>query len=175
LRDASPDERSEARLEKSRPLLGKFKAWLGSNVGKTGAKSHIGKAIRYCLEYWDTLCMFLEDGRLEIDNGASERSIKSFVIGRKGFLFSNTPSGADASAIAYSVVETAKENGLKPFEYLTYVLKALPNSNIADVAVVDALMPWSPSIPADCRVVQKLISPPPERGMCVAESRAGVA
>src|SRR5690606_40164112 len=84
-------------------------------------QSHLGKAVEYCLNHWKELNNFLLDGRLELSNNRSERSIKPFVIGRKNFLFCITPRGAKASATTYSIVESAKENGLKPFEYLTYL------------------------------------------------------
>ena len=77
-------------------------------------------AVDYCLNQWDKLTTYLQDGRLEIDNNRVERSIKPFVIGRKAWLLSNTPNGAQASAIIYSIMETAKENGLNPYLYLTY-------------------------------------------------------
>ncbi|NLJ79934.1 MAG: transposase [Firmicutes bacterium] len=83
-------------------------------------QSHLGKAVQYCLNQWDKLNGFLLDGRLKIDNNRAERSIKPFVIGRKNFLFSQTPKGAAASAMIYSMVESAKENNLKTYEYLEY-------------------------------------------------------
>src|SRR5699024_8467192 len=85
-----------------------------------------------CRNQWERLVAFLKDGRLEIDNNRGERSIKPFVIGRKNWLFSNTAKGANASAIIYSVVETAKENGLNPFNYLKYLFEILPNMDIED-------------------------------------------
>ncbi|SFU80362.1 transposase domain-containing protein, partial [Alicyclobacillus macrosporangiidus] len=93
----------------------------------------------------------LEDGHLELDNNRSERSIKPFVIGRKNFLFANTPQGARASAIAYSLVETAKENGLDPYLYLEYLFERLPNIRTDDRAAMDALLPWSDRLPERIR------------------------
>jgi hypothetical protein len=89
---------------------------------------------------------------LELDNNRSERSIKPFVIGRKNWLFANTPRGARASAIIYSIVETAKENGLNPFYYLSYLFGKLPNIDTKDENALDNLLPWSDSIPSYCRV-----------------------
>ncbi|MCG9966886.1 transposase, partial [Pelotomaculum terephthalicicum JT] len=108
----------------------------------------------YCLNQWDNLKNFLLDGRLEIDNNRAERSIKPFVIGRKNFLFSNTPRGARGSAIIYSIIETAKENNLKPFNYLTYLFEQLPNVDTSDATVIDSLLPWSDALPTDCRMPQ---------------------
>ncbi|SIT13371.1 IS66 C-terminal element [Alicyclobacillus vulcanalis] len=97
------------------------------------------------------MATFLEDGHLEIDNNRSERAIKPFVIGRKNWLFANTPRGARASAIAYSIVETAKENGLNPFAYLEYLLEKLPYMDTDDKAAMTALLPWSETLPAHIR------------------------
>jgi len=85
---------------------------------------------------------------LGIDNNRAERSIKPFAIGRKNFLFCITPRGAQASATTYSIVESAKENGLKPFEYLEYLFTELPNASVDDL---DSFLPWSPTIPDHCR------------------------
>jgi hypothetical protein len=91
------------------------------------------------------------DGRLEISNNRAERSIKPFVIGRKNFLFANTPRGAKASAIMFSIIETAKENNLNPFAYLTYIFKNAPNWDIRNnVNYLQLLMPSD--VPASCGV-----------------------
>jgi transposase len=114
-------------------------------------KSTLGQAVAYCLKQWDKLATFLEDGHLEIDNNRSERSMKPFVIGRKNWLFANTPRGARASAIAYSIVETAKENGLNPFAYLEYLFEKLPNMDTDDKTAMAALLPWSETLSAHIR------------------------
>ena len=98
---------------------------------------------------------FLLDGRLELSNNRGERAIKPFVIGRKNWLFSNTPRGATSSAIIYSIIETAKENGLIPFSYLTYLLEKLPNINLDDPEQLDKLLPYSTEIPAHCKSRKK--------------------
>ncbi|PAF20885.1 transposase, partial [Shouchella clausii] len=98
---------------------------------------------------------FLQDGRLEIDNNRSERAIKPFVIGRKNWLFSNTPRGARGSAIVYSIVETAKENGLNPYEYLLYLFQQLPTVDVNNDEVIQKMLPWSVSLPDQCRVPVK--------------------
>lgn len=152
LKDAAVDERYAARLARSRPVLDEFRAWLNLQVSRALPKSALGQAIKYCLKQWDKLEAFLLDGRLEIDNNRSERSIKPFVIGRKNWLFANTPRGARASAIIYSIIETAKENKLNPFTYLTYLFETLPNIDIKDPNVLDDLLPWSPTLPIICRV-----------------------
>jgi hypothetical protein len=113
-------------IERSQPILDAFSAWLREQTPRVLPKSALGKAIKYCRNQWDRLVAFLEDGRLEIDNNQAERSIKPFVIGRKNWLFSNSAKGAESSAIIYSVVETAKENGLNPFNYFNYLFEELP-------------------------------------------------
>lgn len=152
LKDATPDERYEGRLKESRPVLDAFLAWLNQQKPQVLPKSAFGKAINYCLGEWNKLEAFLLDGRLEIDNNRSERSIKPFVIGRKNWLFANTPRGAQASATIYSMMETAKENGLNPFHYLSYLLEKLPNLHINDKSALDELLPWSTSLPQYCRM-----------------------
>ncbi|MCB1661896.1 MAG: transposase [Pseudomonadales bacterium] len=102
-------------------------------------KSAVGKAIAYNLGQWEKLERYLEDGHLRIDNNRAERAIKPFVIGRKNWMFANTANGAQASAILYSIVETAKANGLVPFDYLHRLLEELPESP----AHIDQLLPWN--------------------------------
>ena len=155
IKDISNQERYSKRLELSKPLLDEFYAWLKRQRQQALPKSAFGQAITYCLNQWDELSHFLLDGRLEIDNNRAERSIKPFVIGRKNFLFSNTPRGARGSAIIYSIIETAKENNLNPYNYLVYLFERLPNVDTSDVAVVDALLPWSGTMPEDCRMPAK--------------------
>ncbi|GMA49403.1 transposase [Alicyclobacillus contaminans] len=150
-KDATPEERYQNRLVHSRPVLKAFLAWLEEQSARVLPKSMLGQAVVYCLKQWDKLTVFLEDGHLEIDNNRSERSIKPFVIGRKNWLFANTPRGARASAIAYSIVETAKENGLNPFAYLQYLFEQLPNVDTNDKTAMAALMPWSEILPGDIR------------------------
>jgi transposase len=133
-------------------VLDAFLAWLEKTREECVKQSHLGKAVEYCLNHWKELNNFLLDGRLELSNNRSERSIKPFVIGRKNFLFCITPRGAKASATTYSIVESAKENGLKPFEYLTYLFTELPN---ATTKALDEFLPWSESLPDNCRIPSK--------------------
>jgi len=153
--EKSPEERYEGRLKKSKPILDEFYKWLKQQRPRITPKSITGKAVNYCLNQWDKLCNYLLDGRLYCDNNISERSIKGFVISRKNFLFCNTPNGATASAMIYSIIETSRANNLKPFEYLTYLLKMLPNVDVKDQKVLDSLMPWSTDLPESCRLNDK--------------------
>lgn len=155
LQEATPEKRYTVRQERSRPLLEAFSAWLKYQSPRVLPKSAFGQAIHYCQNQWDKLTTFLQDGRLELDNNRSERSIKPFVIGRKNWLFANTPRGANASATIYSIVETAKENGLNPYNYLQYLFERLPNIDIQDQNALDELLPWSVALPPTCRVNNK--------------------
>jgi len=155
LEDATPEERYEGRLQKSKPILDEFYKWLKEQRPRITPKSVTGKAVNYCLNQWDKLCNYLLDGRLYCDNNISERSIKGFVISRKNFLFCNTPNGATSSAMIYSIIETSRANNLKPFEYLTYLLERLPNVNVKDQNVLDSLMPWSTDLPESCKLNNK--------------------
>lgn len=152
--------RLAARQELCPPILDAFHDWLRKTRPGVAPKSLLGKAVVYCLNQWTKLTAFLQDGGLELDNNRAERSIKPFVIGRKNWLFSNTSRGARASAVVYSIVETAKENGLKPFEYLTFLFERLPNLDKSDPAAVEELLPWSDLIPDCCRMKKVVYNDP---------------
>lgn len=130
-----PDERHEKRADLSEPLLEAFFAW-NDSLGAL-PKTLLGKAVYYAQSQRKYLKAYLLDGRLEISNNRAENSIRHFVMGRKNWLFSNTPNGAKASAIYYSLIISAKENGLVPFEYLTKVFTEAPNG-----AELESLLPW---------------------------------
>ncbi|WP_414648634.1 IS66 family transposase [Clostridium sp.] len=149
--DITDEDRYKQRLEQSKPVLDAFLVWLNIKSKQVLPKSAFGKAIAYCRNQWRKLERFLLDGRLEIDNNRAERSIKPFVIGRKNWLFSNTSKGATSSAIIYSIIETAKKNGLSPFPYLTYLFEQLPNIDVNNKEKLDAILPWSKDLPDNCR------------------------
>ena len=128
--DLSPEERYIKRLEQAKPVLDAMLSW--ANTHTAAPKSKLGIALHYLKEQWPYLTSYLKDGRLEISNNRAERSIKAFVIGRKNFLFANTPNGAEGSALTYSIIETAKENGLDPFRYLTWVFTMAPELSQLD-------------------------------------------
>lgn len=151
--EAAPDERRENRRTHSLPVVETYGKWLKQQKSRTTPKSKAGEAITYSLNQWEKLTAFLDDGRLELDNNRSERSIKPFVIGRKNWLFANMPRGAKASATIYSVIETAKENGLIPFNYLKYLFEQLPQlTDPLDADALEPFLPWSDSLPANCRM-----------------------
>lgn len=113
-KDLGPEERRQLRQAESRPVLNKLRAWLDKTLPKVLPKSALGKALAYLDKNWTKLIVYIEDGRLNIDNNPAENAIRPFVIGRKNWLFSDTPKGAQASAALYSLIETAKANGLEP-------------------------------------------------------------
>ena len=145
LASLNAQERHLKRLELAKPVLDEFWAWLNS-LGEI-AKNAFNKAVFYTLGQWKYLERYLLDGRLEISNNRAERSVKPFVIDRKNFLFAITPAGATASATIFSICETAKENGLNPFDYLTFLFRALPNNPKADI---DDFLPGGCMIPDSC-------------------------
>lgn len=151
LSEVTDEDRYKLRLEQSKPVLNAFLSWLNIKSKQVLPKSALGKAISYCKNQWKKLEAFLLDGRLEISNNRGEREIKPFVIGRKNWLFSNTPKGATTSAVIYSVIETAKANELNPFYYLTYLFEQLPNIDIKNLEQLDDLLPWSNKLPDICR------------------------
>jgi hypothetical protein len=150
-KELSPNERYEKRLEQSKPVAEAFFEWAAS-IGVL-PKSPVGEAVHYALSQRKYLENVFLDGRLELSNNRAERSVKPFVMGRKNWLFSNTPDGAQASSIMYSIIETAKENSLHPFRYVKFLLESLPAASVREF---EAFLPWSDSLPDDCRVPQKL-------------------
>jgi transposase len=121
-----PDEIYQLRQERSKPILEKLKKWFEEKYPHTPPKGLLGKAISYCLNRWKSLERYLEDGRLKIDNNLIENAIRPFALGRKNWLFSGNPRGAKASAALYSLIETAKANGLDPYWYLRFLFERLP-------------------------------------------------
>ncbi|WP_114327582.1 IS66 family transposase [Candidatus Colwellia aromaticivorans] len=137
LKDKTSEEKYQGRQEKAKPLLAQFYQWLEKT--NVPPKTALGKAIQYCKNQWHKLNCYIEDGELNIDNNRAERAVKPFVIGRKNWMFSNTANGARASAMLYSIIETAKANGLIPFDYLMHCLEQLTNSALD----IETLLPWN--------------------------------
>lgn len=141
------DERRLARQQKSLPCAISMINWVNSL--HVLPKSLTGKALTYMREQWPYLKEAFLHGECEISNNRAERSVKPFVIGRKNWLFSNTAAGARASAVIYSLIETAKASDLIPESYLCYLLEQLPNTT---TAALDDLMPWCATLPADIKM-----------------------
>ena len=157
-RDMDPEERLAARLKYSKPVSDDFFEWIGTVHALP--KSLLGEAVTYATLQRKYLENVFLDGRLELSNNAAERSAKMFVIGRKAWLFSNTPNGAESSSIYYSIVETARENQLNVYQYMKYLLEKLPSAKTNEL---EALLPWSESLPDICRVPAKKSGKKPEK------------
>ena len=140
-RGLAPDAIREMRQQQARPLWDSFHQWLLNRVSQSPPKGLLGKAISYVLNQWDRLQVYLEDGIITPDNNMAENAIRPFVIGRKNWLFSGTPKGAEASALLYSLIETAKANGCEPYSYLRHIFDQLPLVN--SLAGYEALLPWN--------------------------------
>ena len=136
-----PDKRYEYRQQHAKPILEKLKSWTYKSLLTVPPNSAIGKALVYLNNQWDRLVSYIDDGHYPIDNNPAENAIRPFTVGRKNWLFSKSQAGAKTSANIYSLVETAKANGLNPYEYLRRIFKELPNVNT--VEDVEALLPWN--------------------------------
>ena len=135
----SPDEIVAIRQERSKPLLVQFEQWLKDHAHQTPPKSNLGQAMQYAKSEWPKLVKYIENGHIRIDNNLTENAIRPFVVGRKNWLFSKSPEGAKASAFFYSIIETAKANGLEPFSYLTALFERYPMAKTIDE--IKALLP----------------------------------
>ena len=125
-KELDPEQVYILRQLKAKPVLDEFKTWLDHKATITPPKGLLGKAVAYALNHWKRLVRYIDDGRLRPDNNLIENAIRPFVVGRKNWLFSGHPNGANASAALYSLIETAKANGLKPYFYLRYLFDHLP-------------------------------------------------
>jgi len=139
LRDSFPAERKAARKDRSKPILDTVKAWLDQKVPKVLPKGLRGQAIACTLGLWSQLTTLLDDGSIPLDNDLAENAIRPFVEVRKNFLFSGSPGGAQASATLYSLIETAKANGLEPRAYLALLFERLPVARTPEA--LNALLP----------------------------------
>jgi len=140
MRGRPPDERRSVRQAQAAPLLDQFHQWLIATLGKVSAKSEIASAINYSLKRWTALTRYSDDGLLEIDNNAAERALRGPVLSRKNFLFAGADSGGERAAAMYSLLETAKLNGLNPEAYLRLVLERIADHSINRI---DELLPWN--------------------------------
>lgn len=141
IKNATSDERFLARQQHSIPQLAILQAWLEKTMPTVTPKSALGTAMSYMHNSWSRLIRYTERGDLPIDNNGCENAIRPFVVGRKAWLFSDTPAGAHASAVIYSLIETAKANGVEPYTWLRQVMRDLPAAKT--VEDVEALLPWN--------------------------------
>ena len=150
-KDLAPDKRLEKRKEIALPVVNEYFEWVKKTASFAIHGSLLSKALEYSISQEEYLRNYLLDGRLPISNNASERSIRSFVIGRVNWMFAFSPNGADASAVIYSIVETAKANNLDPRAYIEHILTKMPGMDLSDKAALRTLLPWSGSIPDNAK------------------------
>jgi hypothetical protein len=140
IKDLEPDQKTEQRSKLSRPVLDDLKTWLQINSARVPKDSLTAKAIQYTLNQWELLIGYCDDGRLHISNALAENAIRPFAVGRN-WLFADTSRGAQASATIYSLIETARANGLEPYGYLHHVLRHIAAADT--VEKIEALLPWN--------------------------------
>jgi transposase len=148
LRGSPPDERRRIRQLQTKPKLDELKQFFERTLAQVSRKSDLAEAIRYALTRWTALTRFIDDGRIEIDNNAAERALRCVALGRKNFLFAGSDAGGERAAAIYSLIGTAKLNGLDPEAYLRYVLAHINEHPIKRIA---ELLPW--------HIADKLVTP----------------
>jgi transposase len=135
------EQKTQQRQQLAQPILDDLKSWLEKNSSRVPKDSLTYKAIQYTLNQWELLIGYCQDGRLHISNALAENAIRPFAVGRRNWLFADTPRGAQASATIYSLIETAKANGLEPYAYLRHVLQHIATADT--VEKMEALLPWN--------------------------------
>ena len=140
IRGHPPHERREVRQTRAHPLLESLRECLENCLTKLSQKSDTTAAVKYALGRWEALTRYAEDGGLEIDNNAAERALRAVALGRKNYLFAGSDTGGERAAILYSLIGTAKLNGLDPESYLRHVLSRLPDHPISRI---EELLPWN--------------------------------
>ena len=140
IRGKPPDERKRVRQLHSAPLLEHLQQWLLDTRAKVSAKSDLAAAINYALKRWTALTRYRDDGGIEIDNNAAEQALRKPVLSRKNFLFAGSDAGGERAAVLYTLLETAKLNGLDPEAYLRHVLERIAEHPINRL---DELLPWN--------------------------------
>ena len=156
LKDLPAEERKNRRQLSVKPLVEAYFTWVRENLPKVPQKSKTWEGFNYSLNQEKYLKVFLDDGEVPMDNNAAEQSIRGFCIGKKNWVMIDTIAGAKSSAIIYSIAETAKANNLKPYDYFEYLLTEIPKHlDDTDRSFLDDLLPWSPSLPENCRKTGK--------------------
>ena len=142
IRGRPAEDRRAVRQERSKPLVEGLHAWLTAQLGRVSGRSALAEAIRYALRHWEGLVLFLDDGRIELDNNTVERAIRPIALGRKNVLFAGSDGGARHWAIVASLVSTAKLNGMEPLAWLTDVLERMVSGR-TKAHELERLLPWA--------------------------------
>ena len=140
IRGKPPDERRQVRQARAKPLLADFETWLRTTLAMLSRKSDTAEAILYALNRWESFVRYADDGRIEIDNSAAERALRGVALGRRNYLFAGADSGGERAAAMYTLIGTARLNGVEPEAYLRHVL-----THIAEHPInrIDQLLPWN--------------------------------
>lgn len=141
LRGLPVNQRYAARQDRSKPIIKDFELWLAQSRARVSAKSPTGEALKYIAKYWDGLILFLDDGRIEVDNNPVERTIRPIALNRKNALFAGHDAGAQNWAVIASLIETCKLNAIEPHGYLSGVLTAIAGGH--KQADINELLPWN--------------------------------
>ena len=156
IKSLSPEEKNLKRQEASRPILDAFWAWVEETSVLHTTNELLTKALTYATNQKEYLETFMEDGRLPISNNLCEANIKPFATARRAWLFADTPKGAKANAVLYTLVESARLNELDVFAYLKYLLTEMPNNHHPEhPEIIDNYLPWSATLPQECRLNYK--------------------
>ncbi len=156
IKSLSPEEKKQKRQEASRPILDAFWAWVEETSALHTTNELLTKALTYATNQKEYLETFMEDGRLPISNNLCEAGIKSFATARRAWLFADTPKGAKANAVLYTLVESARLNELDVYTYLKYLLTEMPNNHhLEHPEIIDNYLPWSATLPQECKLIYK--------------------
>jgi hypothetical protein len=139
IRGRSVLRRRRVRQVRTQPILKELQAWMNETLTQVSAKSPLAQAIGYAVSNWTALVRFVGDGRIEAENNAAERALRAVAIGRKNFLHLGSDAGGDSAAVIYTLIGTAKLNGINPHHYLRYVLERIADHKVNRV---DELLPW---------------------------------
>ncbi len=153
IKELTPEEKKQKRQEASKPILDAFWSWVEKTSAMYTTNEKLTKALGYSKNQKEYLETFLEDGRIPISNNYCEANIKPFATARRAWLFADTPRGAFANGVLYTLVESARNNNLDVYEYLKYLLTEMPNNHhLENPSVIDSLLPWSEDLPEQCRL-----------------------
>lgn len=158
IKDLPFEEKKAQRQVGAKSILDAFWSWVEETSKLTTTNEKLTKALNYATNHKEDFMTFLEDGRIEISNNLCESHIRPFAVARKSWLFADTPNGATANAVLYTLVESAKQNDLNVYQYLDYLLTKMPEMDYAyrnHPELLDAYLPWSEELPEECRLIQK--------------------